>query len=62
MPISPASRRSSRSDLTRPPSGRHEAFWALVTWHPVALLVEERGWTAEQLTDWLEDLFTTLLR
>jgi hypothetical protein len=48
--------------LTRPPSGRHEAFWALVTWHPVALLVEERGWTAEQLTDWLEDLFTTLLR
>ena len=39
-----------------------ETIWALVTWHPVALLVEERGWTAEQLTEWLEDLFTTLLR
>jgi AcrR family transcriptional regulator len=38
-----------------------ETLWALVTWHPVALLVEERGWTAEQLTEWLEDLFTTLV-
>lgn len=37
-------------------------LWALITWHPVALLVEERGWTPEQLTGWLEDLFTTLVR
>ena len=28
---------------------------------PVALLVEERGWTPEQLTGWLEDLLTTLV-
>jgi hypothetical protein len=38
-----------------------ETIWALVTWHPVALLVEERGWTQEELTDWLEGLFSTLV-
>jgi AcrR family transcriptional regulator len=39
-----------------------ETIWALLTWHPVALLVEERGWTQEHLTEWLEDLLTTLVR
>ena len=39
-----------------------ETIWALITWHPVALLVEERGWTQEELTDWLEGLFSTLVR
>jgi hypothetical protein len=38
-----------------------DTLWALVTWHAVALLVEERGWSRRRLTAWLEDLFTTLL-
>jgi hypothetical protein len=57
-------RRQRRSPL-RPGLTEERAtatLWALFTWHPVALLVEERGWTSEQLTGWLEDLFTTLVR
>jgi hypothetical protein len=35
--------------------------WALLGWHPVALLVEERGYTGAQLRRWLEDVFAALL-
>ena len=38
-----------------------DTLWALVGWHPVALLVEERGWGEAQLTRWLEDTFVALL-
>lgn len=38
-----------------------DTLWALVSWHPVALLVEERGWNQAQLTSWLEDVFVALL-
>ncbi|MBL7518073.1 TetR/AcrR family transcriptional regulator [Frankia sp. CNm7] len=38
-----------------------DTLWALVGWHPVALLVEERGWSQTQLTRWLEDVFVSLL-
>jgi AcrR family transcriptional regulator len=38
-----------------------DTVWALVGWHPVALLVEERGWSQAQLTRWLEDVFVSLL-
>ncbi|HEX6676696.1 MAG TPA: helix-turn-helix domain-containing protein [Actinomycetes bacterium] len=38
-----------------------DTIWALVTWHPVALLVEERGWTQADLEAWLEDLLAALL-
>ena len=38
-----------------------DTLWALVGWHPVALLIEERGWAEEQLTEWLEDVLVALL-
>ena len=38
-----------------------DTVWALVTRHPVALLVEERDWGAAELTAWLRDLLATLL-
>jgi AcrR family transcriptional regulator len=38
-----------------------DTLWALVGWHPVALLVEERGWGRTQLTRWLEDVFVALV-
>jgi AcrR family transcriptional regulator len=38
-----------------------DALWALLTWHPVALLVEERGYGEAELTTWLETLFAALL-
>lgn len=38
-----------------------DTLWALVGWHPFALLVEERGWSDEQLTRWLEDVYVSLL-
>jgi hypothetical protein len=38
-----------------------ETVWALLTWHPVARLVEECGWTQEHLIEWLEDLLSTLV-
>src|SRR5579859_7340409 len=38
-----------------------DTVWALLGWHPVALLVEERGWGTAKLTRWIEDLFVTLL-
>jgi AcrR family transcriptional regulator len=53
-----------RTSGLRPGLDRETAIdtvWALITWHPVALLVEERGWGTAELTDWLRDLLTTLL-
>ncbi len=38
-----------------------DTLWALITWHAVALLVEEAGWGPAELTNWLEDLLRTLL-
>jgi AcrR family transcriptional regulator len=40
--------------------GAVDAVWALVTWHPVALLVEERGYGEAELTAWLETLLAAL--
>jgi AcrR family transcriptional regulator len=38
-----------------------DTLWALIGWHPVALLVEERGWTPEDIQSWIEDLLTVVL-
>ncbi|HEX2577553.1 MAG TPA: TetR family transcriptional regulator [Aquihabitans sp.] len=38
-----------------------DTLWALLTWHPVSLLVEERRWTPDDVEAWLADLLTTLL-
>lgn len=38
-----------------------DTLWALVGWHAVALLVEERGWDQDRLTGWLEEVFASLL-
>ncbi len=38
-----------------------DMLWATLTWHPVALLVEERGWTETDVTAWLRDVLTAVL-
>jgi len=38
-----------------------DILWATLTWHPVALLVEERGWTEDDLAAWLRDVLTAVL-
>lgn len=38
-----------------------DVIWALIGWHPVALLVEQRAWTLEQIEHWLEDLLSLIL-
>lgn len=38
-----------------------DTLWALVTWHAVALLVEQRGWTRAKLATWLNQLIETTL-
>jgi AcrR family transcriptional regulator len=38
-----------------------DVLWALIGWHPVALLVEERGWTSQQIQQWIEELLTLVL-
>lgn len=38
-----------------------DVIWALIGWHPVALLVEERGWAPEQIQQWIEDLLMMIL-
>ncbi|WP_238016254.1 helix-turn-helix domain-containing protein [Dactylosporangium sp. AC04546] len=39
------------------PAGRAaDAVWSLVTWHTVALLVEERGWGHAKLARWLDEV------
>jgi len=42
-------------------SGAVDNVWALVTWHPVALLVEEHGYGEPELIAWLEKLLAALL-
>lgn len=37
-----------------------DTVWAILTWHPVALLVEERGYVEAELTTWLETLLASL--
>jgi hypothetical protein len=36
-----------------------DTLWALVTWHTVALLVEQRGWGRAKLAAWLDRLIET---
>ncbi|MFI5907535.1 TetR/AcrR family transcriptional regulator [Dactylosporangium sp. NPDC051541] len=36
-----------------------DTLWALVTWHTVALLVEQRGWGRAKLAAWLDELIET---
>lgn len=38
-----------------------DTIWALLTWHPVALLVEQGGWSQERISSWIESLFRALL-
>ncbi|WP_433073164.1 TetR/AcrR family transcriptional regulator [Dactylosporangium sp. CA-052675] len=38
-----------------------DTLWALVTWHTVALLVEQRGWGRAKLAAWLDQLIETTL-
>ncbi|GAA3288852.1 MULTISPECIES: TetR/AcrR family transcriptional regulator [Dactylosporangium] len=33
-----------------------DTLWALVTWHSVALLVEQRGWGRAKVATWLDQL------
>ncbi|WP_432968295.1 TetR/AcrR family transcriptional regulator [Dactylosporangium sp. CA-233914] len=48
-----------RPDLT---VGRAtDTLWALLTWHTVALLVEQRGWGRAKLAAWLDQLVETTL-
>jgi AcrR family transcriptional regulator len=41
--------------------GATDTLWALVTWNPIALLVEERGWSRARIARWIEELFVSLL-
>jgi AcrR family transcriptional regulator len=38
-----------------------DMLWALLGWHPVALLVEQRGWSPPQVQRLIEDVFTAVL-
>lgn len=38
-----------------------DTIWALLGWHPIALLVEELGWGRPEIEEWLEDVLTALL-
>jgi AcrR family transcriptional regulator len=38
-----------------------DTIWAVMSWHPIALLVEEQGWSQGRLTRWIEELFLVLL-
>jgi AcrR family transcriptional regulator len=38
-----------------------DTVWAVLTWHPVALLVEEGGWSRERIAAWIEKMFLDLL-
>jgi hypothetical protein len=38
-----------------------DTLWALIGWHPVALLVEQRGWGLQEIQPWIEDLFVAIL-
>ena len=41
--------------------GATDTLWALLTWSPIALLVEERGWSRARIARWIEELFVSLL-
>jgi AcrR family transcriptional regulator len=38
-----------------------DSLWALIGWHPVALLVEQRGWGQPEIQRWIEDVFVAIL-
>lgn len=38
-----------------------DTLWASVGWHPVSLLVEQRGWSEAQVSRWVEDMFVAVL-
>jgi AcrR family transcriptional regulator len=38
-----------------------DTLWALLTWRPIAMLVEERGWSRARIARWIEGLFIDLL-
>ncbi len=42
------------------PERATDTLWATLTWHPVALLVEERGWTQADVAAWLRDVLTAV--
>lgn len=48
-----------RAGLT--PGRAADMLWSMLTWHPVALLVEERGWTEADIAGWLRDTMTAVL-
>src|SRR5690348_4648382 len=41
--------------------GATDTLWALLSWNPIALLVEERGWSRARIARWIEELFVNLL-
>jgi AcrR family transcriptional regulator len=43
------------------PERAAEILWATLTWHPVALLVDERGWTEADVIGWLRAMLTAVL-
>ena len=38
-----------------------DTLWALVGWHPVSMLVEQRSWSEAQVTRWVEDMYVAIL-
>ncbi|MEV8515236.1 TetR family transcriptional regulator [Dactylosporangium sp. NPDC051484] len=38
-----------------------DTLWALITWHAVALLIEQRGWGRAKVAEWLDQLMETVL-
>jgi len=38
-----------------------DTLWALIGWHPIALLVEQRKWTEAQIQSWIQDIFVTII-
>ncbi|MEV6932788.1 hypothetical protein AB0M46_51010, partial [Dactylosporangium sp. NPDC051485] len=38
-----------------------DTLWAIVTWHTVALLIEQRGWSRAKLAQWLDQMTETVL-
>jgi AcrR family transcriptional regulator len=43
------------------PDRATDSLWALIGWHPVALLVEQRGWGEHEIQRWIEDVFVAIL-
>ncbi len=38
-----------------------DGLWALIGGHPVALLVEQRGWGQDEVRRWIEDVVVAVL-